>query len=265
MTVTRGCSRSDQSSSPYATSSAITCSAPACSRQSVKPPVEAPTSRQRRPAGSTPSASSALRSLIPPRETYGGGASTPSSTSGSTSWPGLAALASPGPSRTWPAITAAAARLRDAKSPRSASRESRRTRATGANGRRSGMCPLSQTFRPDCPILVSVIRSISLPLHSALELLGGLALLAGPFLLGAGPAGLVAAVSLGALVVGLALAGPDALPISAHQSFDLMLVAALAGGALALAVSGDPAGGLVLAVVGALELALLSLTRWVRA
>ena len=46
-----------------------TCSAPACSRQSVKPPVEAPTSRQRRPAGSTSSASSALRSLIPPRET----------------------------------------------------------------------------------------------------------------------------------------------------------------------------------------------------
>jgi hypothetical protein len=108
-------------------------------------------------------------------------------------------------------------------------------------------------------------RSISLPLHSALELLGGLALLAGPFLLGAAPAGLVAGVSLGALLVGLALAGPDALPITAHQSFDLMLVAALAGGGLALAVSGDLAGGLVLAVVGALQLTLVSLTRWVRA
>jgi hypothetical protein len=107
-------------------------------------------------------------------------------------------------------------------------------------------------------------RSISLPLHSALELLAGLALLAGPFLLGAAPAGLVAGVSLGALLVGLALAGPDALPISAHQSFDLMLVAALAGGGLGIAVSGDLAGGVVLAVVGALQLMLVSLTRWVR-
>jgi hypothetical protein len=127
------------------------------------------------------------------------------------------------------------------------------------------MCPLSQTFRPACPILGSVTRSISLPLHSALELLGGLALLAGPFLIGAAPAGLVAGVSLGAVLIGIALAGPDALPISAHQSFDLMLVAAMAGGALGLGVSGDLAGGLVLAVVGALELTLVSLTRWVRA
>ena len=127
------------------------------------------------------------------------------------------------------------------------------------------MCPLSQTFRPPSPILGYVTRSISLPLHSALELLGGLALLAGPFLLGAAPAGLVAAVALGVLLVGMALAGPDSLPISAHQSFDLTLVAAMAGGALGLGISGDLAGGLVLAVVGALQLTLVSLTRWVRA
>ena len=127
------------------------------------------------------------------------------------------------------------------------------------------MCPLSQTFRLFSPILVYVTRSISLPLHSALELLGGLALLAGPFLLGAAPAGLVAGVSLGALLVGMALAGPDALPLTAHQSFDLMLVAVLAGAGLGLALSGDLAGGVVLAVVGALELTLVSLTRWVRA
>jgi len=127
------------------------------------------------------------------------------------------------------------------------------------------MCPLSQTFRPPSPILGYVTRSISLPLHSALELLGGLVLLAGPFLIGAAPAGLVAGVSLGAVLIGIALAGPEALPLSAHQSFDLMLVAALAGGGLGLALSGDLAGGLVLAVVGALQLTLVSLTRWVRA
>ncbi len=52
--------------------SATTASAPRCSRQSVKPPVEAPTSSARRPAGSTPKASRALASLIPPRETNAG-------------------------------------------------------------------------------------------------------------------------------------------------------------------------------------------------
>ena len=40
----------------------------------MKPPVEAPTSRQSRPAGSTPSASSACASFSPPRETKRGGA-----------------------------------------------------------------------------------------------------------------------------------------------------------------------------------------------
>jgi hypothetical protein len=109
-----------------------------------------------------------------------------------------------------------------------------------------------------------VIRSISLPTHAALELGLGLALLAGPFALGLSPAALVAGVCLGVLMVGLALAGPESLPLSAHQAFDLALVAALAGGGVGLAVSGDPAAGLLLAVVGGLQLALLALTRWRR-
>jgi hypothetical protein len=111
---------------------------------------------------------------------------------------------------------------------------------------------------------VHVTRTISLPLHAALELALGLALLAGPFVFGLEPAGLVAAFSLGVLVVGLALAGPDSLPISAHQSFDLALVAGLSGGGLGLAFSGDLAAGLLLTVIGGLQLALLALTRWTR-
>jgi hypothetical protein len=109
-----------------------------------------------------------------------------------------------------------------------------------------------------------VTRSISLPLHAALELALGLALLAGPFALGLEPAGLVAGVSLGVVMVGLALAGTDSLPLSAHQAFDLGLVAALGGGGLGLAALGEPAAGLLLALAGAAQLALLALTRWRR-
>ena len=61
------------------------------------------------------------------------------------------------------------------------------------------------------------------------------------------PAGLVAAFSLGVLLVGLALAGPDSLPLSTHQAFDLALVAALGGGGVGLGLAGDPAAGLLLA------------------
>jgi hypothetical protein len=113
-----------------------------------------------------------------------------------------------------------------------------------------------------------VTRSISLPIHAAFELALGLALLAGSFVLGLEPAGLVAAFALGALLTGLALAGaggPTSLPLSTHQAFDLAMVAALAGGGLGLGISGDPAAGLLLAVVGGLQLTLLTLTRWARA
>ena len=110
-----------------------------------------------------------------------------------------------------------------------------------------------------------VTRTISLPIHAVVELMLGLVLLAAPFVLGLEPAGLVAAFSLGVLVVGLALAGPDSLPLSSHQAFDLTLVAALGGGGVGLALSGDPAAGLLLTAIGGLQLALTGLTRWTRA
>ena len=50
---TRGSWRSDHASCPRPTSTACTCAAPACSRQSVNPPVDAPASRTRRPRTST--------------------------------------------------------------------------------------------------------------------------------------------------------------------------------------------------------------------
>jgi hypothetical protein len=111
---------------------------------------------------------------------------------------------------------------------------------------------------------VGAVRSLSLPIHAALELALGLALLAGSLTLGLEPAGLVAGFSLGALLTGLALAGPDSLPLSTHQAFDLAMIAALAGGGVGLGISGDPAAGLLLVVVGGLQLTLLTLTRWAR-
>jgi hypothetical protein len=110
-----------------------------------------------------------------------------------------------------------------------------------------------------------VTRSISLPIHAALELALGLALLAGPFALGLEPAGLVAGFSLGVLLVGLALVGPDSIPLPTHQAVDLAVVAALGGGGVGLGLAGDPAAGLLLATIGALQLVLVTLTRWARA
>ena len=199
----------------------------------MKPPVEAPTSSAA-PAREVDARARRARcaSLMPPRETYGGGASTLELDVGRPrAGPACRRAGAPGPRCTSPAITAAAARVRDANSPRSASRESRRTRATAerytavAAAHRHSGCTSGHAW-------ATVSRPSQLPIHSALELRGRPAPCSRAVACSAPrPAGLVARRSrCGALLVGMALAGPDALPITAHQSFDLMLVAALAGG-----------------------------------
>jgi hypothetical protein len=112
------------------------------------------------------------------------------------------------------------------------------------------------------------VKRLSLPTHAALELLAGIALMAVPFLLGFGVAGGVVSITAGVLLVGLALSGADgdgSLPLSAHQAFDMAFVAGLAGGGLALALSGDATAGLALAALAGFQLTLLALTRWTRA
>jgi hypothetical protein len=109
------------------------------------------------------------------------------------------------------------------------------------------------------------IMRISLPAHALVELLGGFALLVAPFALGFAAAGTVVAVTAGALLVGLALAGAEALPLGAHRAFDQMFVAALAGLGLAVALVGDPVAGVALAALAGGQLTLTSLTRWTRA
>ncbi len=72
-TVTRSSVRNAHASWPYPTSTAMTCAAPARSRTSVKPPVDAPASRHLRPATrSAGNAASAPASFHPPRDAYPG-------------------------------------------------------------------------------------------------------------------------------------------------------------------------------------------------
>ena len=113
---------------------------------------------------------------------------------------------------------------------------------------------------------MTAFRLISLPLHGALELLVGLALMAAPFVLGFETAGMVSGVAVGALVVGLALgaanATDDRFDVSAHFAFDLGLVAGLFGAGLALALGGDPAAGITFIAAATASLALNATTRY---
>src|SRR5437588_4049385 len=102
---------------------------------------------------------------------------------------------------------------------------------------------------------MTAIRLISLPFHGALEMLAGLFTMVAPFLFGFTPAGAVAAVGIGALIVGLSLATAStergALPIAAHFAFDRGLVIGLLGAGVLVGLAGDAGAALFLALTGA--------------
>jgi hypothetical protein len=104
-------------------------------------------------------------------------------------------------------------------------------------------------------------RRLSLPEHGAVELLVGVALIAAPFVLEFGPAGLLTSMAAGAVIAGLAVSETS---ISAHMAGDAVVAAALLGVAVALAAAGESVAGGVLAAAGAGELALGMATRWTR-
>ena len=115
-------------------------------------------------------------------------------------------------------------------------------------------------------IHMTALRLISLPTHAVFEMAGGLALMAAPFVLGFSAAGLVAAVVVGALVVGLALSAATAdgsgLPIAAHFAFDRGIAFGLLGGALVLGLAGDEAAAAVFAAMSLGQAALNVTTRY---
>ena len=112
---------------------------------------------------------------------------------------------------------------------------------------------------------MTALRLIPLPIHAALEMTAGLALMAAPFALGLSPAGMVAAVVLGALVVGLALQSVDAgsrpLPVAAHYAADYGLALGLGAAAVLLATT-DDAAALVFGAAALVQLTLNLVTRY---
>src|SRR6478609_7027477 len=138
-TRTRGSPRSAQASWPYPTSTATTSAAPRRSSTSVKPPVDAPASRQRRPCTVTsPKASRAPISLCAPREAHLGSSSMSRisrAAAGSTAVAGLVATCPAISTR--PAAISSAASDRDRAWPRRTSSASSRLLRTRPSGYRS--------------------------------------------------------------------------------------------------------------------------------
>src|SRR3954451_4477360 len=99
---------------------------------------------------------------------------------------------------------------------------------------------------------MTALRLISLPVHGALEMLVGFAVMATPVALGLSPAAAVFGVVIGTLIVGLSLSstgvegeGRRAMPIATHHAFDYGLATGLLGVAAILGFTGDkpaPAG-----------------------
>src|SRR5689334_22031478 len=113
---------------------------------------------------------------------------------------------------------------------------------------------------------MTALRLISLPTHAALELAGGMIMMAAPFLLGFSAAGLVVTVLLGAIVIGLALSAIPvdgrATPISTHFAYDRGLAIGLLGAALVLSIAGDIAAAIFLSAAAFAQVLLNLTTRY---
>ena len=110
---------------------------------------------------------------------------------------------------------------------------------------------------------MTATRLVSLPMHSALEMLLGFALLGLPFVLGLPLPALVAGVVIGALVVGHALQAvePASVSVAAHRAGDHGFALGMAGAAAVLA-SVDSRAALLFGAAAALQLALTLITRY---
>ena len=107
---------------------------------------------------------------------------------------------------------------------------------------------------------------MDLSVHRSLEFIVGAALFAVPLVVSAtstqiGAAGLVVSVSLGAVLVGIAI-GSD-IRVRPHAAFDRVFVVTLLIAALLLVLLGEGFAALCCLVAAVAELALLARTRYV--
>jgi hypothetical protein len=114
---------------------------------------------------------------------------------------------------------------------------------------------------------MTTARLVPLPIHSALEMLGGLTLMVAPFFLGVSTAAAVIGVTVGALVVGLALQAVETnsrevIALSAHHAADYGLALGLAGAAAVVGLAGDGVAATFFALMAAAQLLLNTTTRY---
>lgn len=109
-------------------------------------------------------------------------------------------------------------------------------------------------------------RALSVSAHGVLEILAAPAIMVAPFVLEFGQAATVISVTLGALLLGLALQleGPGrTVPLSAHAGFDYGLAFVSLFGGLAVGLGTDEwSAGIFLVGVGIALMALTASTRF---
>src|SRR5438552_45165 len=150
----------------------MTCAAPDRSRTSVKPPVDAPASRHRRPATrSAGKAASAPASFAPPRDAYCGSCPAPVTRIGSPAATWVAGLPAAWPATsTRPSATRPAACSRDRASPLlTSSASSRRRVPIRCPGRRSAAQRARAVVRYRPLTRAAVAHGVREPLVNALE------------------------------------------------------------------------------------------------
>src|SRR5918997_352031 len=114
---------------------------------------------------------------------------------------------------------------------------------------------------------MTVARLISIDTRSGLLVGLGAAILFAPIALGLSAAAMVVGITIGALAIGLGLAGTapsgrGTIPVSAHMAYDAGLAFGLLLAAAAFALTGEPAAGGLFAGAGVLQLTLSATTRY---
>jgi hypothetical protein len=108
-------------------------------------------------------------------------------------------------------------------------------------------------------------RTLSVPIHGAVEVFLAPAIMAAPFFLDFGVIATAVAVVIGAVMLGsaLSLVGERrSVPLSAHAGFDYAVAYVALIGAIAAAIAGDEAGTVFLVGVGAAQALLTATTRF---